>query len=68
MDRFNESRNEEFEAVHKTLNIIESLIEIIPTIATVVCDKTKLMHWLIKKLNPKNQVSNLIYKKNYNIN
>lgn len=54
LDRFNESRNEEFEAVHKSLNIIESLIEIIPKIATIICDKTKFMHWLIKKLNPKN--------------
>jgi len=54
LERFNEGRNEEFEAVHKSLNIIESLIEIIPNISTIICDKTKFMHWLIKKLNPKN--------------
>jgi len=51
-----ENKQDQFNAVHKTLKILESLIEIMPELPQTICDITKIFQWLIKKLSPKNKL------------
>ncbi|XP_074310701.1 uncharacterized protein LOC141646694 [Silene latifolia] len=48
--RLNDSDPDEASAVHVTLGIIENLIEVKPAVAEIVCEKTKLMRWLLGKI------------------
>ena len=59
-----ENKQDQFNAVHKTLKIIESLIEIIPDLPQTLCDNTKIFQWLIKKLNPKNKLKDKVLDDN----
>ena len=59
-----ENKQDQFNAVHKTLKIIEALIEIIPDLPQTLCDNTKIFQWLIKKLNPKNKLKDKVLDDN----
>uniref|UniRef100_A0A7C9E8Z9 Beta-catenin-like protein 1 N-terminal domain-containing protein n=1 Tax=Opuntia streptacantha TaxID=393608 RepID=A0A7C9E8Z9_OPUST len=48
--RLNESDPDEAAAVHSTLATIENLIEVKPAVAEIVCEKTKLLRWLLGKI------------------
>lgn len=56
LSRLDENKQDQFNAVHKTLKILENLIEIMPEIPQIICDNTKILQFLIKKLNPKNKL------------
>jgi beta-catenin-like protein 1 len=49
--RMNESKRDEFTTIHKTLGIIENLVEVMPILAKTICDRTKILTWLIKKIS-----------------
>jgi len=46
------------------LKILENLIEVLPEIPQLVCDNTKIIQWLIKKLNPKNRLKDKTFDDN----
>ncbi|KAH7849247.1 hypothetical protein Vadar_015206 [Vaccinium darrowii] len=48
--RLSEGDADEAAAVHSTLATIENLIEVKPAVAELVCEKTKLMRWLLGKI------------------
>ncbi|KAK9733001.1 hypothetical protein RND81_04G037400 [Saponaria officinalis] len=48
--RLNDGDVDEASAVHTTLGTIENLIEVKPGVAEIVCEKTKLMRWLLGKI------------------
>ncbi|GAB2211389.1 hypothetical protein Drorol1_Dr00024701 [Drosera rotundifolia] len=48
--RLNEGDSDEMAAVYGTLSIIENMIEVKPNVAEIVCEKTKLMRWLLGKI------------------
>ena len=56
LNRLDENKQDQFNAVHKTLKILENLIEVMPELPVTICDNTKIIQWLIKKLNPKNKL------------
>jgi hypothetical protein len=43
--------NDESEAFHKTLGLLERLLELMPDISKIICDKTKLLNILIKRIS-----------------
>ncbi|XP_004288588.1 PREDICTED: beta-catenin-like protein 1-like isoform 2 [Fragaria vesca subsp. vesca] len=51
--RLNESDPDEMAAVYGTLATIENLIEVKPAVAELVCEKTKLLKWLMSKIKVK---------------
>ena len=54
LHRLDENKQENFNAVYKILKMIESFFEIMPEISQILCDNTKILNWLLLKLNPKN--------------
>lgn len=48
--RLSESDPDEMAAVYNTLATIENLIEVKPQVAELVCERTKLMRWLLGKI------------------
>ncbi|CAK9169814.1 unnamed protein product [Ilex paraguariensis] len=48
--RLSETDPDELAAVYNTLATIENLIEVKPAVAEMVCEKTKLMRWLLGKI------------------
>lgn len=48
--RLNEGDHDEAAAIHNTLATIENLIEVKPAVAEIVCEKTKLLRWLLGKI------------------
>ncbi|KAL6959708.1 hypothetical protein U1Q18_039861 [Sarracenia purpurea var. burkii] len=48
--RLSETDPDEMAAVFSTLATIENLIEVKPAVAEMVCEKTKLMRWLLSKI------------------
>ncbi|XP_059623301.1 uncharacterized protein LOC132266444 [Cornus florida] len=48
--RLSETDPDEMAAVYNTLATIENLIEVKPTVAEMVCERTKLMRWLLGKI------------------
>ncbi|KAM7515936.1 hypothetical protein LguiA_005519 [Lonicera macranthoides] len=48
--RLNESDSDEVAAVHNSLATIENLIEVKPGVAELVCERTKLMRWILGKI------------------
>jgi beta-catenin-like protein 1 len=48
--RLSENDPDEMAAVHNTLATIENLIEVKPAVAELVCERTKLMRWLLGKI------------------
>ncbi|PSS00257.1 Beta-catenin-like protein [Actinidia chinensis var. chinensis] len=48
--RLSENDPDEMAAIYSTLATIENLIEVKPAVAEMVCEKTKLMRWLLGKI------------------
>ncbi|KAL2942873.1 Beta-catenin-like protein 1 [Bienertia sinuspersici] len=51
--RLNENDHDEANAIHTTLATIENLIEVKPQVSEIVCEKTKLLRWLLGKIKVK---------------
>lgn len=64
LSRLDENKQDNFNAVHKTLKIFENLIELFPEIPQNLCDNTKILQWLIKKLSPKNKLKDKLFDDN----
>ncbi|RVX06592.1 Beta-catenin-like protein 1 [Vitis vinifera] len=56
LTRLSESDPDEMAAVYATLSTLENLIEVKPAVAEMVCERTKLMRWLLGKI--KNSAAN----------
>ncbi|KAM1100457.1 hypothetical protein ACFX15_006694 [Malus domestica] len=50
LHRLNDSDPDESAAVHSTLATIENLMEVKPAVAEMVCERTKLLKWLMGKI------------------
>lgn len=50
LSRLDEASDEQAEAVHNVLGIVEHLIEIKPTLADVIVNQTSLLKWLLKRV------------------
>ncbi|CAK8566182.1 unnamed protein product [Lathyrus sativus] len=50
LHRLSESDPDENAAIYNTLATIENLIEVKPAVAELVCEKTKLLKWLLGKI------------------
>lgn len=48
--RLSESVPDEMAAVHMTLSTIENLIEVKPAVAEMVCERTKMLRWILGKI------------------
>lgn len=48
--RLNESDSDEMAGAYNTLATIENLIEVRPAVAEMVCERTKLLRWLLGKI------------------
>lgn len=59
--RLSESDPDEMAAVYATLATIENLIEVKPAVAEMVCERTKLMRWLLGKIKVREFDSNKQY-------
>ncbi|PKI54441.1 beta-catenin-like protein 1 [Punica granatum] len=61
LQRLSESDSDEMAAVYNTLATIENLIEVKPTVSELVCERTKLLRWLLAKIRAKEFDSNKQY-------
>lgn len=61
LGRLSELDPDESAAIHSTLSCIENLIEIKPAVAELVCDRTKLLKWLLGKIKVREFDSNKQY-------
>lgn len=59
--RLSESDPDEVAAVYSTLSTIENLIEVKPAVAELVCERTKLLRWIIGKIKVREFDSNKQY-------
>uniref|UniRef100_A0A251S5H8 Putative armadillo-type fold protein n=1 Tax=Helianthus annuus TaxID=4232 RepID=A0A251S5H8_HELAN len=59
--RLSESDADEVAAVYSTLSTIENLIEVKPAVAEMVCERTKLMRWIVGKIKVREFDSNKQY-------
>ncbi|CAH8331833.1 unnamed protein product [Eruca vesicaria subsp. sativa] len=50
MNRLNEADADEAAALYATLTVIENLVEVKPSVAEIVCERTKLLRWLVLKI------------------
>lgn len=48
--RLSETDQDEMAAIYSTLATIENLIEVKPAVAEMVCERTKIMRWLLGKI------------------
>ncbi|XP_034704466.1 beta-catenin-like protein 1 [Vitis riparia] len=61
LTRLSESDPDEMAAVYATLSTLENLIEVKPAVAEMVCERTKLMRWLLGKIKVREFDSNKQY-------
>ncbi|KAF3444259.1 hypothetical protein FNV43_RR13949 [Rhamnella rubrinervis] len=61
LHRLSETDPDEMAAVYSTLSTIENLIEVKPTVAELVCERTKLLKWLLGKIRVREFDSNKQY-------
>ncbi|KAF7831176.1 beta-catenin-like protein 1 [Senna tora] len=61
LHRLSDSDPDEMAAVYNTLATIENLIEVKPAVAELVCEKTKLLKWLLGKIKVREFDSNKQY-------
>ncbi|WZY74446.1 hypothetical protein YC2023_006686 [Brassica napus] len=50
MNRLSEGDPDEAAAIYATLTVIENLVEVKPAVAEMVCERTKLLRWLVVKI------------------
>lgn len=61
LHRLSEADPDEMAAVYNTLATTENLIEVKPSVAELVCEKTKLLKWLLGKIRVREFDSNKQY-------
>ncbi|XP_065850693.1 uncharacterized protein [Euphorbia lathyris] len=61
LQRLSESDPDEMAAVYHTLATIENLIEVKPAVAELVCERTKILRWLLSKIKVREFDSNKQY-------
>lgn len=61
LQRLSDNDPDEMTAVYSTLATIENLIEVKPAVAEMVCERTKLMRWLLSKIKVREFDSNKQY-------
>ncbi|CAN0897375.1 Beta-catenin-like protein 1 [Linum grandiflorum] len=61
MQRLSETDPDEMAAVYNSLATIENLIEVKPAVAEMVCERTKLLRWLLGKIKVREFDSNKQY-------
>lgn len=61
LHRLSDSDPDEMDTVYNTLATIENLIEVKPAVAELVCEKTKLLKWLLGKIKVREFDSNKQY-------
>ncbi|KAK4754279.1 hypothetical protein SAY87_002383 [Trapa incisa] len=61
LQRLSESDPDDMAAVYDTLATVENLIEVKPTVSELVCERTKLLRWLLTKIRAKEFDSNKQY-------
>ncbi|KAK2652521.1 hypothetical protein Ddye_012377 [Dipteronia dyeriana] len=61
LQRLSDSDPDDMTAVYNTLATIENLIEVKPSVAELVCEKTKLLRWLLGKIKIREFDSNKQY-------
>lgn len=59
--RLDETDPDESTAVYNTLATIENMIEVKPTVAELVCERTKLLRFLLGRIKPREFDSNKQY-------
>ncbi|XP_010549882.1 PREDICTED: beta-catenin-like protein 1 [Tarenaya hassleriana] len=50
LQRLSETDPDEAVAIYGTLSVIENLVEVKPSVAEMVCERTKLLRWLLVKI------------------
>ena len=48
LQQLNDSNPDEMAAVYSMLTTVENLVEVKPTVAEMVCKRTKLLKWLLR--------------------
>eukprot|EP00262_Sarcandra_glabra_P004431 TRINITY_DN1544_c0_g7_i1.p1 TRINITY_DN1544_c0_g7~~TRINITY_DN1544_c0_g7_i1.p1 ORF type:complete len:573 (+),score=79.30 TRINITY_DN1544_c0_g7_i1:126-1721(+) len=61
LSRLSDTDPEEVSAVYNTLATIENMIEVKPAVAELVCERTKLLRWLLSKIKVREFDSNKQY-------
>jgi beta-catenin-like protein 1 len=61
LSRFSEADPDEAEAVHHTLAVLENLLDLRPHRADAVCERTKLLRWLLARLKVRDFDANKQY-------
>ena len=61
LQRLNDSDPDEMAAVYSTLSTVENLVEVKPAVAEMVCERTKLLKWLLGKIKVREFDSNKQY-------
>ncbi|KAG6550299.1 hypothetical protein Mapa_008260 [Marchantia paleacea] len=59
--RLDEADSDEGTAVFNTLSIVENMIEVKPQVAELVCERTKLLRWLLTRLKVREFDVNKLY-------
>jgi len=61
LSRLDESSDEDAQGIHNTMAIIENLVEIRPSIASLICEKTNILKFLLLRLKVKKFDANKLY-------
>ncbi|KAK9115681.1 hypothetical protein Sjap_014628 [Stephania japonica] len=61
LGRLSESDPDEMSAVYGTLATVENMVEVRPAVAELVCERTKLLRWLLGKIKVREFDSNKQY-------
>ncbi|XP_011624690.1 beta-catenin-like protein 1 isoform X2 [Amborella trichopoda] len=61
LGRLSETDPDEMTAIYNTLATIENMVEVKPSVAELVCERTKLMRWLLNKIKAREFDSNKQY-------
>ncbi|KAG0624269.1 hypothetical protein M758_3G235400 [Ceratodon purpureus] len=61
LSRMDEADSDEAAAVFNTLSIIENMTEVKPAVAELVCERTKLLRWILNRIKLREFDSNKFY-------
>eukprot|EP00249_Psilotum_nudum_P019647 c27357_g1_i1 orf=282-1895(-) len=61
LSRLEESEPDEATAVFNTLSILENMIEVKPAVGELVCERTKLLRWLLNRIKVREFDGNKLY-------
>lgn len=61
LSRLEENESDEATAVFNTLSVLENMIEVKPAVAELVCERTKLLRWLLNRIKVREFDSNKLY-------